>query len=93
MGRDDLSDIRFVIAQGTLLWQLILRRFGKSRLTVPSFITPAFHDRVKDHSVDVKRSHGDDPSTVGRNLVSYRSVTAECMGLDCVQQSSIISWL
>ena len=48
-----------------------------------------FQNRLEYPNAGVKRLNGGNPSTSGRNLVSFHPVTQKFTTLECVQQASI----
>jgi len=64
MGEDDRSNIRFAIAQETLLWQSISWRIGENRLTPSSLIAFGIPKWIKESQL----RFDDDPFTSDKKI-------------------------
>jgi len=78
---DYKTGISVVVAQGTLLWQLIkFGRFRKRRLEHPLLFASAFDNILANRkSASFKTFNGNNQATLCPNLVNYRPIISEFM--------------
>jgi len=78
------STFFFLITDGTLLRQPILRVKWAKLPYLPSYVVPAFQNDLEDLNSDLRILSGNDFSILYINLVRFSPVTSEFMRVVCL---------